>query len=55
MLKEVRMKHARALLDEGKLSVAEISLACGFSTPSYFSTAFREYYGKTPSEYLAAL
>ena len=55
MLKEVRMKQARALLDEGKLSVAEISLACGFSTPSYFSTAFREYYGKTPSEYLAAL
>ena len=55
MLKEVRMKHAIALLDEGRLSVAEISAACGFSTPSYFSTAFREYCGKTPSEYLAAL
>ncbi len=55
MLKEVRMKHAIALLDEGRLSVAEIAAACGFSTPSYFSTAFREYCGKTPSEYLAAL
>ena len=52
MLKDFRMKHALALLDEKKLSVAEISAACGFSTPSYFSTAFRDYYGKTPSEYL---
>ena len=54
MLKDVRMKKAAQLLKEGKTSVSEIAAACGFSTPSYFSTAFREYYEKTPSEFLAA-
>ncbi|MCH5719337.1 helix-turn-helix domain-containing protein [Niabella hibiscisoli] len=25
---------------------------CGFNTPSYFSTAFKQFYGCMPTEYL---
>lgn len=51
LLKEARMKRASALIREKVLSLAEISSKCGFTTPSYFSTAFKDFYGVTPSEY----
>lgn len=51
LLKEARMKLASRLIRENTLSMAEISSKCGFATPSYFSTAFKDFYGVTPSEY----
>lgn len=52
LIKEERMHQAVRLLEERRLTVAQISAACGFSRHAYFSTAFKEFYGKTPSEYL---
>lgn len=51
LLKEARMKLASQLIHENSLSMSEISAKCGFATPSYFSTAFKDFYGVTPSEY----
>ena len=51
LLKEARMGLAASLLKEGKLSIAEISSRSGFSTPSYFATAFKDYYNISPSEF----
>lgn len=51
MLKDARMKAAAALVLDGRYSFQEIASRCGFSSPSYFATSFRDYYGVTPSEY----
>ena len=53
LIKNARMSMAVKLLENGKLTVAQISSECGFRTPSYFATAFREFYGVSPTEYLA--
>ncbi len=47
-IKSIRFNHAAELLRSGH-SVAEVSDMCGFSTPNYFSTAFRKYFGYTPT------
>jgi AraC-like DNA-binding protein len=51
LLKTARMDLASKLLKEGKLTVREVSVACGFSRPSYFATAFKEYFNISPSDY----
>ena len=53
LLKEARMKFAADALLAGEMSIAEIASKSGFSTPSYFSTAFKDWYGMTPSEYIS--
>lgn len=50
IIKDERMKLAMELLLDGSVAIADISQKCGFKTPSYFSTAFKDYYGKTPSD-----
>ncbi|RKE57128.1 two-component regulator propeller domain-containing protein [Sphingobacterium detergens] len=52
MIKRIRLKKAVELLRERKHSLSEIAYKCGFNTPSYFSTAFKQVYGCMPSEYL---
>lgn len=54
VFKFIRMNLAAKYLVEGKLSMAEIAQRCGFSSASYFSTAFKDYYSVTPSEYIAS-
>ena len=54
VFKTIRMTEASRLILEGKLSISEIAQRCGFSTPSYFSTAFKDYFAQSPSEFLAA-
>lgn len=51
-LNELRISHAKALMDEKKLSVSEVALKCGFSDPLYFSKVFKKSIGMTPSEYV---
>ena len=47
----IRCRQASKLLLQGDKSIAQISLECGFSSPSYFSRTFRQYVGVLPSEY----
>jgi len=50
-LQAARIKHACSLLKQTDLSVKEIAYACGFSSPHYFATCFKNSTGVTPSEY----
>ncbi|MBQ1311269.1 MAG: response regulator [Blautia sp.] len=50
-LTELRIGHARELLNNQGLSIKEICSLCGYSDPNYFSRIFKKYEGMTPSEY----
>lgn len=43
-----RMKLAKSLLHDGKLSTKEIALACGYASPQYFCRVFKSQFGVTP-------
>ena len=45
---ELRLKKARSLLLQTSMSVINVALACGFSSPSHFSKCYRAYYSRTP-------
>jgi transcriptional regulator GlxA family with amidase domain len=47
----LRLERAERLLTYGDMSVRETAIACGFSSLSQFSRAFRRHYGKPPSSY----
>ena len=46
-----RMERSLALLAEGRRSVAEIGYAVGYGYPANFATAFRRFYGVSPTNY----
>lgn len=48
---EARIERASQLLQKTSLPVGEIGQRCGFSTPSHFTSAFRQLTGKTPRAY----
>lgn len=45
---ELRLARARNLLMQTELSVINVALACGFTSPSHFSKCYRAQYGNTP-------
>ena len=49
--KEYKLDEACRLLHEDKYTISEISRRVGYSSPSKFTQAFKEYVGCTPSEY----
>ena len=53
LIKAFRMSMASDLLLQNEIPVAEIASRTGFSSASYFSSAFREFFGLSPREYLA--
>ena len=53
MITYTRIKHAKALLLDQKLSISQISEELGFSSPQYFSHKFTEEVGVPPSRYAA--
>lgn len=50
-LSVIRLKHGQMLLKDSSLSVVDVSYACGFTSPEYFSTLFRLKYGIPPGAY----
>ncbi|MDG0811554.1 response regulator transcription factor [Cohnella rhizosphaerae] len=52
-VQKVRMDKAKALLDRPELKIQEISEMLGFKDKNYFSKAFRNYVGLSPTEYRA--
>ncbi len=50
-VEEMRISHAKTLLAESDMSIAEIASACGYNDPSYFSKTFKDHTGLTPKEY----
>lgn len=49
-IRNVRLKYAAELLQEGSYTVSEVSYKVGFGSPSYFIKCFRELYGYPPGE-----
>ena len=45
---ELRLQKARNLLMQTDMSVINVALACGFASPSHFSTCYRSHYNTTP-------
>jgi signal transduction histidine kinase/AraC-like DNA-binding protein len=50
-INDIRLEHAKELLQETKLAVSEVAYSSGFSSPNYFSTAFKNKYGMTPNTF----
>ena len=50
-IRTIRLRHAARLLQEGELTVSEISDAIGFSSVSYFSRTFRTMFGVPPTQF----
>lgn len=50
-LKERRLQRAADLLRQTEQSISEIAASCGFLDMSYFTKAFRQLYGATPTGY----
>ena len=50
-IRETRLAHAAKLIDEGKLSMTQITYVIGMSDSRYFSRCFKQKYGVTPTEY----
>ncbi|OAS21829.1 response regulator transcription factor [Paenibacillus oryzisoli] len=47
----LRLNRAADLLKESELKLTDIATLVGYSSSSYFSTAFKKFYGKGPKEY----
>ncbi|HUF86241.1 MAG TPA: GlxA family transcriptional regulator [Thermohalobaculum sp.] len=45
---ELRLEKARNLLLQTDMSVINVALACGFTSPSHFSKCYRAYFNRTP-------
>jgi AraC family transcriptional regulator, glycine betaine-responsive activator len=45
---ELRLQKARNLLMQTDMSVINVALACGFTSPSHFSKCYRAHYSITP-------
>ncbi|MFB9327056.1 response regulator [Paenibacillus aurantiacus] len=53
-MQKVRMDKAKELLGDPGLKIQEIADMLGYKDKNYFSKAFRNYYGLSPSDYRAA-
>ena len=52
-IRNVRLKQAASLLANKKHSVAEVATLTGFQNVAYFSTAFKDLFGFSPSAYMS--
>ena len=48
---KIRIEKAKSLMENSSLAIAEIAEMTGFTSQSYFSTAFKNYTGMTPSQF----
>lgn len=51
-IKQMRIKRAMSLLDEGSLTIADVAYRVGFTDPKYFSRCFKAEMGMTPTQYV---
>ena len=52
LLRVARLKRAASLLASTEKTVAEITYEVGFSSPSYFTKCYKEYFGESPTDFL---
>ena len=52
LIRNIRLKQAASLLASKRRNINEVATLTGFTNVAYFSTAFKELYGMTPTEYM---
>ena len=52
LLRIARLKRASLLLASTEKTVSEITYEVGFSSPSYFTKCYKEYFGESPTDFL---
>ncbi len=50
-INNIRLEKAATMLRESEMNISEIAYSLGFSSPNYFSTAFKNKFGISPKEY----
>jgi len=50
IIRQVRLRKARQLLQNTDLAIQQICYSVGFNLPSYFSKCYKDYFGISPSE-----
>ena len=48
--RELRLQNARAAIERDGISVGEAAYIAGYSNPANFSTAFKRFFGLSPSD-----
>jgi signal transduction histidine kinase/AraC-like DNA-binding protein len=51
-MRSIRLQTAAVLLEKGSYSVTEVAYQVGFNSIAYFTKAFKEYFGMTPSAFM---
>jgi len=51
LIRIMRLKAAVNLMERGEETITELAMSSGFSSSSYFTRCFKEYYGKSPRDY----
>lgn len=51
-IRNIRLKQAANLLEQGHHNIEEVMYACGFDNASSFSTKFKALYGVSPTAYM---
>ena len=52
LLRITRLKKASALLSTTDKTISEVTYEVGFTSPSYFTKCYKEYFGESPSDFL---
>jgi len=52
IIQEKRLEKSKSMLIDDNYSIADIAYSVGFSSPNYFSTAFKNKFGITPKQYI---
>ena len=50
-LRIYRLEEAARMLRQGRVTVSDVALACGFSDPNYFTRCFKKHFGIPPTRY----
>jgi len=51
-LRDIRLKKAKLLLDEGRFNVSGAAYEVGYTNLSYFTKSFKNHFGLNPGDYL---
>jgi len=52
LVRTIRLKAAEQLILNSGKNISEIAYDTGFSSPSYFSKCFKEYFNESPTDFL---
>ena len=55
LVRNIRLKKAEQLIINSDKNISEIAYETGFSSPSYFSKCFKEYFNESPKEFISRM